>query len=145
MTEQMDGQLNFFDLVSPCGKTSQALSPVIKAETSGPSLKRSAGLKISELMFLNLRRGGWKHAGCIVGTGYSIAWRLYDAQFWGVPQRRKRIYLIADFGSERAGEILFERESLRWDSETSRKARESAARYVAGCADGSGWCRWMTE
>lgn len=60
--------------------------------------------------------GKWLKAGCIVGEGYSIAWRVYDAQYWGVPQRRKRIYLIADFGSERAGEVLFEPESLRGDS-----------------------------
>ena len=49
----------------------------------------------------------WNHAGCVVGTGWSLAWRVYDAQYWGVPQRRKRIYLVADFASERAGEILF--------------------------------------
>ena len=58
-------------------------------------------------------KGKWQKAGCIVGDGYSVAWRVYDAQFWGVPQRRKRIYLIADFGSERAGEILFERTGMR--------------------------------
>lgn len=87
--------------------------------------------------------GKWKPAGCIVGDGYSVAWRVYDAQFWGVPQRRKRIYLVADFGSERAGEILFESKGMCWDSETSRKARESAAGYVEGCPDGSGWFRWM--
>jgi DNA (cytosine-5)-methyltransferase 1 len=90
-------------------------------------------------------KGKWKPAGCIVGDGWSIAWRVYDAQFWGVPQRRKRIYLVADFRSERAGEILFESEGVCWDSETSRKARESAAGYVAGCPDGSGWFRWMRE
>ena len=90
-------------------------------------------------------QGRWKPAGFIVGDGWSIAWRVYDAQFWGLAQRRKRVYLIADFGSERAGEILFESQGMRWDSETSRKARESASRYVAGCPDGSGWFRWMTE
>ena len=68
----------------------------------------------------------WKHAGCIVGAGYSIAWRVYDAQFWGVPQRRARIYLIADFGSERAGEILFEPESLPGNPAESREPREAA-------------------
>jgi DNA (cytosine-5)-methyltransferase 1 len=87
--------------------------------------------------------GRWTHAGTIVGEGFSIAWRLYDAQFWGVPQRRKRIYLVTDFGSERAGEILFEPKGVCWDLETSRKARENAARYVKGCHDGSGWFRWM--
>ena len=57
--------------------------------------------------------GRWQHSGEIVGDGYSVAWRQLDAQYWGVPQRRKRIYLVADFAGERAGEILFERESLR--------------------------------
>jgi len=87
--------------------------------------------------------GRWTHSGTIVGDGFSIAWRLYDAQFWGVPQRRKRIYLITDFRSERAGEILFKPKGVCWDSETSRKARENAAGYVAGCPDGSSWFRWM--
>jgi len=88
-------------------------------------------------------KGKWKPAGCIVGDGYSIAWRVYDAQFWGVPQRRKRIYLIADFGSERAGEILFESEGVCWNPETSSKAWENLAGYVAGCPDGGCLCRWM--
>ena len=76
----------------------------------------------------------WEKAGCIVGDGYSIAWRVYDAQYWGVPQRRKRIYLIVDFGSERAGEILFEREGVRGDSAQGRKAREGATDDAAGGA-----------
>ena len=79
-------------------------------------------------------KGKWAKAGCIVGDGYSLAWRVYDAQYWGVPQRRKRIYLVADFGSERAGEILFEREGVRGDSAQGREAREGAADYAAGGA-----------
>lgn len=79
----------------------------------------------------------WNHAGCILGNGYSIAWRLYDAQFWGVPQRRKRIYLIADFRTERAGKILFKPESLRRYSPESEEARENLAGYVEGSAGGS--------
>ena len=77
-------------------------------------------------------KGKWAKAGCVVGDGYSIAWRVYDAQYWGVPQRRKRIYLVADFGSERAGEILFERESMRGDSAQGGEAREGAAGDAAG-------------
>ena len=77
-------------------------------------------------------KGKWKNAGCIVGTGYSIAWRTYDAQYWGVPQRRKRIYLVADFASERAGEILFERESMRGNPAPSREAREGTAADAEG-------------
>lgn len=57
--------------------------------------------------------GRWNPAGEIVGDGFSVAWRQLDAQYWGVPQRRKRIYLVADFRGGRAGEILFERESMR--------------------------------
>lgn len=60
-------------------------------------------------------RGKWAYAGGIVGDGYSVAWRILDAQYWGVPQRRRRIYLVADLRGERAGEILFKREGLRGD------------------------------
>ena len=72
-------------------------------------------------------KGRWLPAGCIVGNGWSVAWRVYDAQYWGVPQRRKRIYLIADFAGERAGEILFEPESLRGDSEESGTEGETTS------------------
>lgn len=75
----------------------------------------------------------WGGSGCIVGDGYSVAWRVYDAQYWGVPQRRKRIYLIADFRDERAGEILFKPESLSGDPRESRKAWEGPS----GDAEGS--------
>lgn len=89
-------------------------------------------------------KGGWTRAGCIVGEGFSIAWRTYDAQFFGVPQRRKRIYLIADFGSERAGEILFEREGVRGDSAQGREAWEGAADDAAGGAGGSDRVKCLT-
>ena len=84
-------------------------------------------------------KGKWAKAGCVVGDGYSLAWRVYDAQYWGVPQRRKRIYLVADFGSERAGEILFEREGVRGDSAQGREAREGTADDAAGGTGGG--CR----
>lgn len=58
-------------------------------------------------------KNGWPYADCIVGDGWSVAWRVFDAQYWGVPQRRRRIYLVADFRGERAGKVLFEREGLR--------------------------------
>lgn len=57
-------------------------------------------------------RGRWSKAGAIAGNGWSLAWRQLDAQYWGVPQRRKRIALVVDFAGGRAGEILFERESV---------------------------------
>jgi DNA (cytosine-5)-methyltransferase 1 len=54
----------------------------------------------------------WENAGRILGDGFSIAWRIFDAQYWGVPQRRQRIYLVADFDGGSAGKILFESEGL---------------------------------
>lgn len=77
-------------------------------------------------------KGRWAYAGCIVGDGYSVAWRVHDAQFWGVPQRRRRIALVADFGGESAPEILFERDSVSGDSETCGEAREGAAGIAPG-------------
>lgn len=74
----------------------------------------------------------WAGAGEIVGNGYSVAWRTLDAQYWGVPQRRKRIYLVADFAGERAGEILFEREGVRRHIETRGEAGQGAAREAEG-------------
>ncbi|MBU5439748.1 DNA cytosine methyltransferase [Tissierella sp. MSJ-40] len=56
--------------------------------------------------------GLWKPAGCILGYEFTIAWRVLDAQYWGVPQRRKRIFLVADFGGHTAPKILFEQDSL---------------------------------
>lgn len=63
----------------------------------------------------------WLNAGEILGGDYSIAWRTFDAQYWGVPQRRKRIYLIADFAGRCAGKILFESEGLSGYSSKSIK------------------------
>ena len=54
----------------------------------------------------------WENAGRIMGDVYSVAWRLFDAQFWGDPQRRQRIYLVADFDGGSAGKILFESEGV---------------------------------
>ena len=71
--------------------------------------------------------GKWTPSGAIMGDGWSIAWRVHDAQFWGVPQRRKRIALVADFGGESAPEILFERKSLSGDIAKSREQRKGIA------------------
>ncbi len=77
-------------------------------------------------------KGKWGGAGCIVGDGYSLAWRTYDAQYWGVPQRRRRIYLVADFRGERAGEVFFEPGSVRWNSSQGAQTREETAVHAAG-------------
>lgn len=71
------------------------------------------------------RGGRWSKAGAIAGNGWSLAWRQLDAQYWGVPQRRKRIALVVDFGGQRAPEILFERTSLSGNPDESIKAWEA--------------------
>ena len=73
-------------------------------------------------------KGRWPHAGCLYDEmgGWSVAWRLHDAQFWGVPQRRKRIALVADFGGLSAPEILFERKGLSGYIEESGEERQAA-------------------
>ena len=75
------------------------------------------------------QNGKWPKVGCLYDElgGWSVAWRLHDAQFWGVPQRRKRIALVADFGGLAAPEVQFERKGLSRDSEPSESERESAA------------------
>lgn len=94
---------------------------------------------------------GWPSAGCLsdVDERWSIAWRVHDAQFWGVPQRRKRIALVCDFGGHTAPEILFERKGLRGDTAEGGTAREriggaaeagfnpAVARSLTARADGS--------
>lgn len=62
----------------------------------------------------------WSNSGEILGESCSIAWRILDAQYWGVPQRRRRIFLVADFGGQHASEILFKPESLRRYTTPSR-------------------------
>lgn len=73
------------------------------------------------------RGGRWSYAGTIMGDGYSVAWRTFDAQYWGVPQRRRRIYLVADFRGECAPKILFECKSLSWNPTQSRLQRQGVA------------------
>jgi DNA (cytosine-5)-methyltransferase 1 len=78
-------------------------------------------------------KGKWRTSGCIMGDGWNIAWRVLDAQYFGVPQRRRRIALVADFGGSSAPEILFERESLSEDSETRGATRGETAGDITEC------------
>lgn len=85
-------------------------------------------------------QAGWAYADCISGDGWSIAYRVFDAQYWGVPQCRRRIYLVADFRGQRAGEILLKPEGLRRNSaqsgtqgqETARCAKNSVGTAIGG-------------
>ena len=82
---------------------------------------------------------GWPSAGCLsdVDGKWSIAWRVHDAQFWGVPQRRKRIALVCDFGGMSAPEVLFERKGLPGDTEQSGTKREEIARTAGNGIEGA--------
>ena len=72
--------------------------------------------------------GRWESAGRILlGDSFSLAWRCLDAQYWGVPQRRKRIYLVADFGGTTAPQILFDQESVFGDPAPGIRAGKTAA------------------
>lgn len=88
------------------------------------------------------KRGGrnaWNDAGLILGDGFSIAWRVLDAQFWGVPQRRRRIFLVADFRGQCAGKILFEREGLSRSFAESRESLKGFTRSLAHCSSSKVW------
>lgn len=72
--------------------------------------------------------------------GYGLAWRVLDAQFFGVPQRRRRVFLVGHFGDQRAAEVLFESESLSWDNPTSQQKRQTLAREPYAPAGRSVYC-----
>lgn len=74
--------------------------------------------------------GGWANSGSILGEGFSISWRTVDAQYWGVPQRRRRIYLVADFGGQSAPEILFEQQGVSWHFEKGESKGQGTAGEV---------------
>ena len=83
-----------------------------KGEDFRVVLEELARIKDAEVSIPMPEKGKWKQSGEIVGDGWSIAWRTLDAQYHGVPQRRRRIFLVADFADECAGEILFECQGL---------------------------------
>ena len=75
--------------------------------------------------------------------GYGLAWRVLDAQFFGVAQRRERVFLVGSLGTMRCAEVLFERESLSWDHQSSRQKRQALTEEVqerVGEADHDSGC-----
>lgn len=78
--------------------------------------------------------GRWESAGAVLGNEFSLAWRVLDARYWGVPQRRRRIFLVADFGGSSAPEILFEQDRLFGDSAAGENARQRTAAPASGGA-----------
>ena len=82
----------------------------------------------------------WPYADCYMGDGWSVAYRVLDAQFWGVPQRRKRIYLVADFAGRSAFDILFKSEGLSGYSAEGFRAWQRTARDAAPCTGAASIC-----
>lgn len=97
-------------------------------------------VKEKDAVMPDVPKAGWPYADCYSGNGWSLAYRVFDAQYWGVPQRRRRIYLVADFRGQCAGEILLKPEGLRKNSaqsgthgqETARCAKNSVGTAIGG-------------
>lgn len=113
------------ELHNECRRTNQPIRPrymvwenVVGALSSGNPvgedfrivLEETARIVDSDTSIPRLPEGtDWSNAGCILGDNWSIAWRVHDAQFWGVAQKRRRVSLVADFRGQTAPETLFER------------------------------------
>ncbi len=80
----------------------------------------------------------WTGAGELVGAHFSVAWRLLDAQYWGVPQRRRRVYLVADLAGGRAGAVLFDSEGVSGYSAQSFRSWQRTARAAQSGAGAAG-------
>lgn len=89
-----------------------------KGEDFFSVLKEICGIKGHKID--EARPKKWQNAGLIMAGDFSLSWRVFDAQYWGVPQRRRRIYLVCDFNGESAGKILFESEGMPWHLEKSK-------------------------
>lgn len=100
-----------------------------KGEDFRVVLEELARIKDAEVSIPLPEKGKWKQSGEILGDGWSIAWRTLDAQYHGVPQRRRRIFLVADFADECAGEILFECKGLPGYPAESGETLEEVAGY----------------
>lgn len=99
-------------------------------------LEELARIEGPEISIPRPKNGKWAKAGVVCGDGWSIAWRTFDAQFWGVPQRRRRIAVVVDFGGFRAGEILFERTGMSRNTEPRIQTWKGIARNPADGAAG---------
>ena len=125
-----------------CGKTSLEHSHLQTEKISERSWRKSAGSPTIPYLFLDLRPGG----GNLLGPYWEVdslslgeSWTLMDAQYWGVPQRRKRIFLVADFGGTSAPEILFKQESmLGYPAAVSGTGQETSGKTQKSTGDPGG-------
>lgn len=113
-----------------------------KGEDFAAVLEETIRIVEPEAPCVDVPERGWPTWGQYrdMGGRWSVAWRVLDAQYWGVPQRRRRIALIADFGGSAAGEILFNRKGVSRDSEPCGETREDAAAGTESGAGDSVWC-----
>ena len=153
-SNELPGQMCLEDLFGPAfsdGRTCQVPYPAEQKraqtlEKFYPPL--SASSKKSIPIFLSLG-GGWHNAGLLDGDGWQVAWRILDAQYvgGGTAQRRRRLFVIADCGGHRAGEILFKPASVHWnysaimqtwkDTSKSLNERIAEASRIIRCGAGS--------
>lgn len=108
-------------------------------------LEETVGIVAKNKPDIPIPKGGWHYSGIIMGDGFSVAWRVFDAQFWGVPQRRRRIALVADFGGDTAPEILFERKGVSRYTPPSRTPWETFAAALAKRFGGADKARENSE
>ena len=109
-------------------------------------LEQIAGIAGNSIPFTQPHPWGWQPAGKLrVGAAFSLAWRVFDAQYWpGTPQRRRRVFLVADFAGQSAAKILFDQESLPGHSAQGEEAGKASPTPTpcgpagAGGADQSG-------
>lgn len=151
MTEEWGEQVSLCDLGIWSGKMSPEPSQATEEKTSRPSSKKPSASQNRKPPILKCLKkvgipGGGYHDE--MGGRWSVAWRVLDAQHWGVPQRRRRIALVADFGGDTAWEISFERQSMSGypaeseaPGEGSAGDSENGAAYavrIRGGCDGGG-------
>lgn len=103
-------------------------------------LEETARVKVPTFTVPMPDKGKWGNSGLIVdeANNFSIGWRILDAQYWGVPQRRRRIFLVADFDGTSSKEILFKREGLSRDFKTCRDSWQGAAANFKESTDETG-------
>lgn len=111
-----------------------------KGADFGAVLQETAKVACEQAPAVPMPKNGWPPAGCLTDMGgqWSIAWRVFDAQFWGVPQRRKRIALVADFGGLTAPEILFERQGVPGYIKPCGKEGQAAPGSIETCFNTAG-------
>lgn len=116
----------------------EVLNELAKIKQGDPAPDEAAVIPMPE-------KGRWLSAGEILGDDYSIAYRTFDAQYWGVAQRRRRCYIVVDFAGERAGEILFNESRLSGDSAQGPGPRQRTAGSAADCPGNPGSCTVLND